>query len=47
MRWARVDLGGDRELTLFVFEVELLAHVRYLYLAAEVAADAQVGARRG
>jgi hypothetical protein len=40
IRWARVDLGGDRELTLFVFEVDALPYVRYLHLALEVGADA-------
>lgn len=40
LRWARVDLGGDRALILFVFEIDALPHVRYLYLCSEVAADA-------
>ena len=40
VRWARVELGGDRQLALFVFEVDALPHVLYLHLAGEVAADA-------
>jgi hypothetical protein len=40
IRWARVDLGGDRELILFVFVVKPLPHVHYLLFVYDVGADA-------
>ena len=35
-----MDLGGDRDLTLFVFVVDALPYVRYIQLLYDVGADA-------